>query len=62
MRIIHGKDGKLKMKLQEEPGVQLHVYDAMGRMAGYYLPRLDRTYDANGHYVGTGDQRTSLCN
>jgi hypothetical protein len=62
MKIVLDSKGQLKARLQEGTKGILYVYDRIGHMVGFYDANTNRTFHANGHFFGMGDQRMSLVN
>ena len=39
---------------------RIAAYDKNGKLLGYYDPTANRSYDAQGRYLGTGNQTTAM--
>ena len=59
-QILHDRTGKYIGKIDTKPDGGQVIHDARGLLLGHYDPSRDRTYDARGNVVGSGNQLTSL--
>jgi hypothetical protein len=60
-RTIRDSGNRIKGYMEGEGDRQNpRVYDEHNVLAGWYMPGMNRTYDAHGRIVGMGDQRLIL--
>jgi hypothetical protein len=52
--------GEVRARIDEGTNTMLYIYNKFGKSLGYYHQINDKTYSANGFYVGPGDQRMTL--
>ena len=59
MKIVRDEMGRIRAQIIESGNV-VFIRDEHGRLRGNYVKSADKTYDAHGRYVGSGDQLLRL--